>query len=124
MQEVTSTIPKPHEEATPFPNPERAAQIFHILIAAARHRQTMTYKLLAEMTGAFPANLGYLLGYIMRWCELKQLPPLTVLVVQTGTGRPGPGLSTTKDQDADRERVFDYQWYRIRPPLPSDLANV
>lgn len=107
-----------------FTNPERAAQIYHLLIAAARHRQALTYKIVADTTGAFPANLGYLLGYLMRWCQQHNLPPLTVLVVQSHTGKPGEGLLTSTDHDADRERVFNYPWYSIKPPLPADLVTV
>ena len=102
-------------------HPERAVQIWHMLIAAARQRQTLTYKIVSEATGAFPAALGDILGYLMRWCEREKLPPLTVLVVQTGTGKPGASLLTSADHDADRERVFEFSWYRVRPPAPADL---
>ena len=63
---MTSTEPD-SKSGLSFTNPERAAQIYHILCAAAKDRRTLTYGLLADMTGAFPANLGYLLGYIMRF---------------------------------------------------------
>lgn len=114
----------PDAKSVYFPNPDRAAQIYHMLIAAARQRQTLTYKIVSDTTGAFTANLGHLLGYLMRWCEREKLPPLTVLVVQTGTGKPGEGLLTSQDHDANRERVYEFNWYKIRPPLPSDLADI
>jgi hypothetical protein len=94
-----------------------------MLIAAARQRQVLTYKIVSEVTGAFPAGLGTVLGHLMRWCAARNLPPLTVLVVQTGTGKPGEGLVTSRDFDADRERVFEFEWYRIKPPLPEELAR-
>jgi hypothetical protein len=103
-------------------HPERAIQIWHMLVAAARNRQTLTYKLVSEVTGAFPAALGEILAYLMRYCEQGNLPPLTVLVVQTGTGKPGDGLLTSADHDADRERVFEFNWYRLRPPSVDDLV--
>jgi hypothetical protein len=51
----------------------------------------------------------------MRYCARNGLPPLTVLVVAKDSGKPGAGLSTTADVDADRERVFRHDWYRMLP---------
>lgn len=118
---TTSTRTNPTSRLS-LSNPERAAQIWHILIAAARQRQTFTYKMISDLTGAFPAGLGVVLGHIMRHCERHALPPLTVLVVQSATGKPGEGLLTSHDHDADRERVFAHEWYQVRPPTPDDLA--
>lgn len=114
-------------EASPprvsFTHPERAVQLYHMLIAAAGNRQTLTYQQVSNLTGCFPAALGEVLGYLMNWCSSQRLPPLTVLVVRTGSGKPGPGLLTSADHDADRERVFDLNWYRIKPPTGQELQQ-
>ena len=43
---------------------------------------------------------------VMRYCDAKNLPPLTVLVVQKTSGRPGIALLTTTDPVSDQRRVF------------------
>ena len=110
-----------HEPRVSMSHPERAIQMWHMLIAAARNRQTLTYGIVSEATGVFPAALGEILSYLMRYCDREQLPPLTVLVVQTSTGKPGDGLLTSTDHDGDRERVFNLNWYRLLPPTVNDL---
>lgn len=95
-----------------------------MLIAAAKNRQTLTYKIVADTTGAFPPGLGTVLDHIMRHCQRNRQPPPPVLVVQTGTGKPGPGFLASHDLDADRERVYAFDWYRVKPPLPAELAAI
>ena len=65
--------------------------------------------------------LAHMLGHIMGYCRQNSLPPLTVLVVNQQTGLPGEGL-TGVDPNADREAVFNYDWYAICPPTLEQLA--
>jgi hypothetical protein len=103
--------------------PDRALQVWQILIGKARNRQTMTYGMLAEMLDYGGAGVfAQILGHIMFYCQDVGLPPLTVLVVNEHTGLPGEGL-TGADLNADREAVFDYDWYAIWPPTPDDLSE-
>jgi putative restriction endonuclease len=90
-------------------------QIWQLLIGAARLRQTLTYKLVAETIGMGAGTMSQPLELIMRFCEREQLPPLTVLVVNQETGRPGSGLSTLEEINRDRECVFNYEWFRMTP---------
>lgn len=102
--------------------PERAVQIWLILIGAAYNRQILTYRILAEMLNYKGAGVfARTLGHIMFYCREEGLPPLTVIVVNQETGLPGEGLTET-DLNADRERVFNFDWYDIVPPTPEQLA--
>ena len=66
-----------------------------------------------------------LLDPVMRYCQANGLPPLTVLVVNQETGKPGAGLSAAlQDTDQDRERVFKYRWFEVFPPTPQDFVEV
>lgn len=100
---------------------ERALQIWQVLISAAHNRQTLTYTLLADLIGMPARALAQSLGLVMDYCERNELPPLTVLVVNKKTGRPGEGLTTLQEPNRDRERVFDYQWFRLPPVQASDF---
>lgn len=55
------------------------------------------------------------------YCQQNQLPPLTVIVVNQKTGLPGEGL-TDVELNADREAVFNYDWFNLYPPSPEELA--
>jgi hypothetical protein len=69
-----------------------------------------------------PANrLAEPLGRVMRYCEGRKLPPLTVLVVNQ-YGKPSEGLVTSADFDQDRERVYAHPWFREVPLATADLT--
>jgi hypothetical protein len=105
-------------------NPERAVQIWQILISKAHNRQTITYIDLAKMIGYRDARpIPNMLDLIMRYCEQNELPPLTALVVNKGTGAPGDGLTTVRNLDNDREKVFNCDWYSLVPPSPTEFQQ-
>ena len=107
-------------------NTERALQIWQVLAGAAHNRQILTYEILADLIGSGPitVSLTQPLGLLMKYCDQKGLPPITVLVVRKNTGEPGPGLTTTTAPDADREKVFNYKWFRERPLRIEDLEHL
>jgi len=100
---------------------ERAIQIYQILIGAAHNRQVLTYEILGEMIGVPARGLAPHLDYLMRYCQRAGLPPLTVLVVQKKSGKPGEGFTTFEDLHRDRERVFAHDWYRMKPLTLAEL---
>ena len=103
--------------------PNRALQIWQILVCKAGNRQTMTYGELASILGFKGAQvLGKFLEYILRYCEKNQLPSLTVLVVNQETGLPGSGFPP-EDLHSERERVFRFDWFGLVPPTPKDFAE-
>lgn len=101
---------------------ERAVQIWQLLIGAARVRQTLTYSMVADAIGMGAGTLAQPLELVMGFCDRNGLPPLTVLVVNQATGRPGAGLSTLEELNRDRERVFNYPWFRLAPLRPEGLV--
>jgi len=104
-------------------NAARALQMWLILISKAHNRQTITYGQLAQLLGFKGAGtLAHLLGHIMYYCIQTQLPPLTVLVVNQGTGLPGDGL-VGAELNADREAVFEFNWFGLVPPSVEQLGK-
>jgi alkylated DNA nucleotide flippase Atl1 len=102
-------------------HPKRAQQVWQILVAKATNRQTVTYGQLADILGFGGAGvLSQTLGHIMHFCQQNGLPPLTVVVVNEGTGLPGEGL-ICDDLNADREKVFGHDWFGLVPPTPEEL---
>lgn len=102
---------------------ERAWQLWPLLAHAAKHRQTLVYSDLAKLTGYLAPGMGSILAVLMRYCAHRGLPPLTVLVVNKNTGRPGEGLLTSAAHDQDRERVYEFDWLSLKPPTPDELAT-
>lgn len=94
---------------------ERALQIWSILTAAAHNRQVLPFQLVGELVGMPPIALTQPLGLIMHYCEEQGLPPLSVLVVSKETGKPGEGLTAVSNVDRERERVFAFGWYSLKP---------
>lgn len=104
---------------------ERGMQIWVVLCGCAHNRQTITYKALAKLIGMGAGTLSRPLGHVMRHCEATNLPALTSLVVKTGGGKPGTGLTTVRpaETDAMREQVFGHNWYDSLPPTIAELNN-
>jgi hypothetical protein len=100
---------------------ERAEQVYEVLIAAAHHRQTLTYEIVAELVGVHRVGLGYFLDAITKYCTKNGYPLLTVLVVQKGSGRPSAADKFQRDIDKERERVFKFEWYKISPVRAEDM---
>jgi len=103
---------------------ERAMQVWQILISTAHNRQTLTYGQVAshlEFEGA--GVFAQILGCIMDYCESKELPPLTCLVVNQTTGLPGSGLTTLENLPRDREAVYNQNWFAMYPVQISDFER-
>lgn len=102
---------------------ERAQQVWQVLIGAAHHRQTLTYKMLSDAIGMGGARfLGRPLDLVQAYCQQAGLPPLTAIVVGQRSGKPSEGFTAVEDVDAEREGVFACAWYRQVPPQASDFS--
>lgn len=102
--------------------PERALQVWIILIACAHSRQTLTYSNLADRMGYQDVRpIGQVLDYFFHYCIQHDLPPLTGLVVNKNTGLPGEGMG--EYDFSDQEQVFTYDWYNVIPPSPEDFEQ-
>jgi len=100
----------------------RAFQVYLILIGLAYERKIATYGMIADLLGFKGAGtLARILGHIIIWCEANDLPRLTVLVVNQETGLPGEGIGELSDLDAQREQVFQFNWFSLVPPTPEEL---
>ena len=104
---------------------ERACQIWGILAWAARNRQSLTYADLSKLIGVPAAGLGKLLEPVQSFCLLNKLPPLTILVVQTNTGFPGPGFTavTASEFAKAHMKVFRFDWLEYGNPGPENLEE-
>jgi alkylated DNA nucleotide flippase Atl1 len=101
----------------------RALQIWQILIGFAFERKITTYLEVADILGyKGSGTLDRQLGHILHYCKQNRLHPLTVLVVNSETGLPGPGFVTVGDLHREREKVFNTDWFDIIPPTPEEFA--
>lgn len=104
-------------------NSERAWQVWPLLTFAAVHRQLLTYDILARHTGMHAAGFGPILEHIQSYCLEHGLPPLTVIVVNKASGRPGEGFVAASDLPQAFLNVFDYDWNSTSCPLPDALTK-
>lgn len=104
---------------------ERASQIWAVLAWAATHRQSITYSQLAKLIGVPTAGLGQLLEPVQSYCLTHEIPPLTAIVVQQGSGLPGSGFTgATAAQYAQAiASVFAYNWLDHGNPQPERLET-
>jgi hypothetical protein len=80
--------------------------------------------LLADRIGLDTNALATPLGMVNRYCTMKQLPPLAVLVVRSDAGTPATDLTWTTDVDFAREAVYQLEWFKLKPPSANDFALV
>ncbi len=106
----------------PITKYDRALEVWHPLVRAAAKGETYTYTEIADLLGFRGLRpLWQFLEPVMRFCDGKNLPPLTVLVAQKNTSRSGNGLLTSTDSERDQDRVFDSDWRSVTPPTVEDL---
>jgi putative restriction endonuclease len=104
-------------------NSERAWQAWPALGLAARNRQLVTYEMLSKLTGMHAAGFGDILEHIQSYCILKRLPPLSVIVVNKGTGLPGAGFVAATDIPHAFAQVFEHDWSTVACPTPEQLSE-
>jgi hypothetical protein len=78
-----------------------------------------------RLIGVPARGLGHLLEPIQSYCLVKDLPPLTILVVQEGTGIPGSGFSAASANEFSKKQldVFGFDWLDHGAPTPEDLST-
>jgi hypothetical protein len=113
--------------ARPFDigGPATALRLYLILICCAARGETVTYEELAQR--AHQQDKGLLappLDLVAGWCQANGLPALTLLVVETVTGKPAPGVDATREGNvaAEQDKVREYDWFAIFPPSVAELA--
>jgi hypothetical protein len=71
---------------------EYAYRAWPILCELAAEESVITYKDLGELIGIPQPRIGRVLSVIQDYCLEAKLPPLTILVVNKATRRPGEGF--------------------------------
>ena len=80
-------------------HPSRALQAWQILVSSAMNRQTQTYKIVID-SYVWKYCFRYSWTNIRIYCTLlyqNNLPPLTVIVVNSKTGLPGDEIPVSED---------------------------
>lgn len=90
----------------------RAGRAWPILINYAKGRKIITYKELSKLIGIHHRPLRYVLSEIQDYCINRKIPPLTVLVINKSSRRPGMGFiaGDKKNMSEDLKKVYDYNW--------------
>ena len=104
---------------------ERACQIWAVLVWAAKNRQMLTYVFLSKLIGVPRMELGGFLELIQSYCLLKELPPLTILVVQQASGLVDIDFSGANADEHAKVymEVYEYDWLGYGTPQPEDLEE-
>lgn len=102
---------------------QQAERIWPLLARAARRRRILTYATVADPLGVPPIGLARPLARILDLCRERGYPPLTVLVVNRRTGRPGGGYCGPADLDRSREEVYAFRWGDVPRPTRGDFEG-
>jgi putative restriction endonuclease len=91
------------------------------LVHAAREGRLMTYKDLAPVLGFRAARpVKFAMWPIQDLCIEKKLPPLTSIVINSATGRPGQGFVAWSGDPAEAQNaVFEFDWSSVPAPFSS-----
>ena len=101
------------------PMPAKTSEVFEVLKRCARERLTITYGGLGRQVGLSARGAAKPLYCIRNLCLDRYLPPLTAIVIRSGDGLPGVGLTpavtqVTIAETRDMQRqVFAYDWSLI-----------
>lgn len=101
-----------------------AAVYYPLLVMIAKDKGTISYSDLVEQAQrAHPANpvvqraiavsTGRRLDVVRMFTRERELPDLTSLVVNKGSGECGIGFTRAFDPEVARERVFAYDWTQV-----------
>ena len=113
---------------------QRAAQIWSVLVLAARNQQVLSYLQMESMTGLPKHLMAPILGKIERYCDIKHLPKLTAILVNEKDGVPGylyPGYADDRNPGdemyvqlfKEQSRVFIFDWLKGGAPSEEELRS-
>lgn len=110
----------------------RAAQMWPVLASVAKRRSLITYGQLGDAVRIHHRAVRYVLGEIQYYCMENRLPPLTILVVNEKSGRPGAGFIAwdASDIETGLKKVYAKNWegeanpftYAAKGEAASDLV--
>ena len=98
---------------------ERAYRAWQVLTEAAAGHKPVTYGQLARTLSMHHRPLRYVLSLIQDHCLDEKLPPLTILVVNQSTKRPGEGFIAwdANDVEEGQRKVFNCPWHLMHNPF-------
>lgn len=111
---------------------QRAAQLWSLLVLAARNQQILSYRTVQHLTRMERVGIGKVcLGPIFAYCKAHKLPWLTVLVVEERTGLPGDSFINAAKREYGKtvsifelqSRVFAYDWFKEKAPTPEAFKS-
>lgn len=104
---------------------ERAYRAWPALISTAKNRETITYGQLAHTLGIHHRAVRFVLSVIQDYCLETQLPPLTILIVNS-SGLPGAGFIAhdLNDFDEGLKKVWNFRWEDLANPFEFGLEGI
>jgi putative restriction endonuclease len=120
-------------ERTAVNHYQRAFLAWSVLTDVAAQHRTITYKALADAIGIHHRAVQFMLGIIQDYCLESKKSPLTILVVNQDTERPGGGFIAWDVDNLDEGylRVYEEPWDAFPNPFafassgatPDELAE-
>ena len=91
---------------------ERASKAWNILSEFALKNQLINYKELGARIGIHHRAVSHVLNLIQNYCLENGYPPLTIIVVNQYTGKPGDGFIAWDIENSEDgiEKVFEENW--------------
>lgn len=104
---------------------ERAYKAWPILAERAKNRRTISYKELGDAIGIHHRAIRFVLGVIQDYCLAEDIPPLTIIIVNS-SGKPGSGfIAYDLDHFKDGlEEVFNFDWHQHGNPFDFSLQGL
>jgi hypothetical protein len=97
---------------------QAAARAWTVLTGVAAKRSTITYGELAPLIGLIHHRpVKFVLSEIQNHCLRARLPPLSIMVVNNNSRRPGAGFIAEQDLSAGFTSVYEYDWQRQTNPF-------
>jgi hypothetical protein len=101
-----------------------ASAYYPILVDLAKHKHCLTYSELVErakqeypdrpvVQKAIAVSTGRRLDVVRAFTEERELPDLSALIINKGTGECGVGFTRSFDPVATREQVFAFDWTNV-----------
>jgi hypothetical protein len=101
---------------------QQAAQVWAVLVLAARNRQLLTYSTLEQATGIQKRHQGPILGLIVAYCKARHWPKLTSIVVAK-TGLPADKTDKPTVVPKKQIQVFEFNWLKRKAPSPQKFGD-
>ncbi|HEX8361905.1 MAG TPA: HNH endonuclease signature motif containing protein, partial [Longimicrobium sp.] len=98
---------------------QRAYAVWQELAEYARAGKPVTYGMLGKLTEIHHRALRYPLAIIEHYCQDNGLPPLSILVVEQGTHRPGSGFEAWDGEEFGTlaTQVYTFDWSSYGNPF-------